>query len=126
MAEPGTMSDHDRPVDATAELAYYAEKYRYVTIDEQFDLLLVYSKSLAAETQNTSLTNGEIAWLTRSVRNALAAARPAGDRVMISVEAKAILDRILYKHGDTYAFLEPLRDALATPAPGGPVGAGEG
>lgn len=77
MPEPTT----DRGVDASAELAHYADKYRDTPIGEQFDLLLIYAKLTAANTGDTSLTTSEIQWLYKSVRDALATERPAADTV---------------------------------------------
>lgn len=143
---PTDPAMRDEQKDATAELAYYAEMYRDAPIAEQFDLLLVYTKYLAAETQNTSLTNSRIAWLTRSVRSALeTAARPAPaagvtipvDVVIEAAEAlegkavrgnpkpdaawKRMMAKALRHHVERAGFVVEGNTIRATPAPGEPV-----
>ena len=63
--------DEDRPADATAEQAYYAEKYRDVPIREQFDLLVSFTKYHAVLMGSVAPTTSENEWLCWSVGNAL-------------------------------------------------------
>lgn len=95
MAEPTTMSERDAAIETIYRTA---EDWRHMIAIDPW----VFAERIYDALEGIHIAD----------------ARPAGDQtVTISVEAKEILDRILYKHSNTYAFLEPLRDALATPAP---------
>jgi hypothetical protein len=104
--------------DATQELRYYADKYRDMSMRDQFEHCLIFAKSVAAESGSTSLTNSEVQWLYRSVWEHLTPPSlqpsPADDRGM-DIVATAICDGVKDYYGD---YVDPsstfMRTVIAT------------